>query len=197
MCKSHRADSFLEPLLSKLILDDPNIDSMRSSRTSMSLTRGDLVVQGLNGSFTILDAMSIDPCNSSNEHFINSDVNNPLLADEKYKIAKHAKPISFVNENSHAQFNLCPFVFPLLGSLGKPAMAFLAEFVVVVKERTGRIFNRVCWQNRIVFSSFKGMVRLISDSLSSFGNFSESLVNNCFEVGEADFEDVEFQMCIS
>ncbi|KAL0224398.1 hypothetical protein P9112_003788 [Eukaryota sp. TZLM1-RC] len=127
MCKSYRVDSFLEPLLSKLILDDPNIDSTRYNRASMGLTRGDLVVPGLNGSFTILDAMSIDPCNSSYEHFINSDVNNPLLAGEKYKIAKYAKPISSVNENSHAQYNLCPFVFSLLGSLGK----------------NGRIFNRV------------------------------------------------------
>ncbi|KAL0226188.1 hypothetical protein P9112_013512 [Eukaryota sp. TZLM1-RC] len=192
MCKSYRVDSFLEPLLSKLILDDPNIDSTRYNRASMGLTRGDLVVPGLNGSLTILDAMSIDPCNSSNEHFINSDVNNPLLAGEKYKIAKYAKPISSVNENSHAQYNLCPFVFSLLGSLGKAAMAFLEDFVVVVKERTGRIFNRVYWQNRIVFSIFKGMVTLISDSLSSFGKFSESLAINCFDVGEAGFEDVEF-----
>ncbi|KAL0226375.1 hypothetical protein P9112_013699 [Eukaryota sp. TZLM1-RC] len=74
--------------------------------------------------------MSIDPCNSSNEHLINSDVNNPLLAGEKYKIAKYAKPISSVNENSHAQYNLCPFVFSLLGSLGKAAMAFIEDFVV-------------------------------------------------------------------
>ncbi|KAL0208082.1 hypothetical protein P9112_010669 [Eukaryota sp. TZLM1-RC] len=191
MCKSYRVDSFLEPLLSKLILDDPNIDSTRYNRASMGLTRGDLVVPGLNGSFTILDAMSIDPCNSSNEHLINSDVNNPLLAGEKYKIAKYAKPISSVNENSHAQYNLCPFVFSLLGSLGKAAMAFLEDFVVVVKERTGRIFNRVYWQNRIVFSIFNGMVKLISDSLSSLGKFSESLAINCFDVGEAAFEDVE------
>ncbi|KAL0218694.1 hypothetical protein P9112_004347 [Eukaryota sp. TZLM1-RC] len=156
MCKSYRIDSFLEPLLSKLILDDPNIDSTRYNRASMGLKRGDLVVPG-----------------------------------EKYKIAKYAKPFSSVNENSHAQYNLCPFVF-LLGSLGKAAMAFLEDFVVVVKERPGRIFNRVYWQNRIVFSIFKGMVKLISDSLSSFGKFSESLAINCFDVGETGFEDVEF-----
>ncbi|KAL0219818.1 hypothetical protein P9112_005471 [Eukaryota sp. TZLM1-RC] len=132
MCKSYRVDSVLEPLLSKIILDDPNIDSTRYNRASM----------GLNGGFNILDAMSIDPCNSSDEHFITSDVNNPLLAGEKYKIAKYAKPISSVNENSHAQYNLCPFVFSWLGTLGK---TFLDNFVVVVKERTGRIFNRVYW----------------------------------------------------
>ncbi|KAL0216678.1 hypothetical protein P9112_008862 [Eukaryota sp. TZLM1-RC] len=87
--------------------------------------------------------MSIDPCTSSNEHFIKSDVHNTFFAGEKYKIAKYAKPISSVNENSHAQYNLCPFVFSLLGSLGKAVMAFLEDFVVVVKERTGRISNRI------------------------------------------------------
>ncbi|KAL0207725.1 hypothetical protein P9112_012353 [Eukaryota sp. TZLM1-RC] len=158
----------------------------------MGLTRGDLVVPGLNGSFTILDAMSIDPCNSSNEHLINSDVNDPLLAGEKYTIAKYAKPISSVNENSHARYNLCPFVFSLLGSLGKAVMAFIEDFDLVVKERIGRIFNRVYWQNRIVFSIFKGIVKLLSDSLFFFGKFSESLPINCFDVGEAGFEDVEF-----
>ncbi|KAL0209188.1 hypothetical protein P9112_011775 [Eukaryota sp. TZLM1-RC] len=50
--------------------------------------------------------MSIDPFNSSDEHFINSDVNNPFLAGEKYKVAQYAKTISSVNENSHAQYNL-------------------------------------------------------------------------------------------
>ncbi|KAL0205084.1 hypothetical protein P9112_000391 [Eukaryota sp. TZLM1-RC] len=140
----------------------------------MGLTRGDLVVPGLNGSFTILDAMFIDPCNSSNEHLINSDVNNSFLTGEKYKIAKYAKPISSISKHSHAQYNLCPFVFSLLGSLGEAAMAFLEDFVVVVKERTKRIFNRVYWQNRIVFIIFKGIAKLISDSLSSFGKFSES-----------------------
>ncbi|KAL0219449.1 hypothetical protein P9112_005102 [Eukaryota sp. TZLM1-RC] len=63
-------------------------------------------------------------------------------------------------------------------------MAFLEYFDVVVKKRTGRIFNRVYWQNRIVFSIFKGMVKLIPDSLSSFGKFSESLVIICFNVVE-------------
>ncbi|KAL0215017.1 hypothetical protein P9112_007201 [Eukaryota sp. TZLM1-RC] len=136
--------------------------------------------------------MSIDPGNSCNEHLINSDVNNPLLANEIYKIATYAKPISSLHENSHAQYNLCPFVFSMLGSLGKAAMAFLEDFNVVVEKRTGRIFNRVYWQNRIVFSIFKGMVKLISDSLSSFGKFSEFLAFNCCEVGKADFENVEF-----
>ncbi|KAL0214539.1 hypothetical protein P9112_006723 [Eukaryota sp. TZLM1-RC] len=126
MCKSYRVASFSEPLPSKIILDDPNIDDACYNRASMDLTRGNLVVPVLNVSFTILDAMSIDPCNSFHcEHFINSDVKNSLLAGEQHKIAKYAKSISSVNGNSHVQYNLCPFVFSLLGSLGKAAMASL------------------------------------------------------------------------
>ncbi|KAL0208156.1 hypothetical protein P9112_010743 [Eukaryota sp. TZLM1-RC] len=167
MCKSYRVDSFLEPLLSKLILDDPNNDSTRYNRASMGLKRGDLVVPGLS-----------------------ANVNNPLLAGEKYKIAKYAKLISSVNENTHAQYNSCPFAF-FLESLDKAAMGFLDDFVVVVKEGTGRILNRAYRPNRIVFSIFEGMVKLVFDSLSSFGKFSESLAINCFDVEEAGFEGFE------
>ncbi|KAL0218861.1 hypothetical protein P9112_004514 [Eukaryota sp. TZLM1-RC] len=86
MCKSYRVDSFLERLLSKLILDDHTIDSSRYNRATLGLTKGDLVVPGLNRSFTISDAMSIDLCNSSNKHLINSDVNNPLLLANNTKL---------------------------------------------------------------------------------------------------------------
>ncbi|KAL0205996.1 hypothetical protein P9112_001303 [Eukaryota sp. TZLM1-RC] len=101
------------------------------------------------------------------------------------------KPISSINENSHAQYNLYPFVFSLLVSSGNSAMIFLEDFVVVVEERTGRIFNRVDWQNRIVFSIFKGMLKLTSDPESSFGKFPESFAVENFDAGEAGFEDVD------
>ncbi|KAL0208816.1 hypothetical protein P9112_011403 [Eukaryota sp. TZLM1-RC] len=95
MCKSYRVDSFSEPLLSTLILEDANIDSTPCNRASMGLTRVDLIVPSLNGSFTTSAAMSVNPCYSFNEHFINSDVNDPLLAGEKYKIAKYANSDAF------------------------------------------------------------------------------------------------------
>ncbi|KAL0208020.1 hypothetical protein P9112_010607 [Eukaryota sp. TZLM1-RC] len=155
----------------------------------MGLTRGDFVVVGLNCGFTVLNALSIDPSNSSNEHFISSNVHKSVFAGKIYKTAKYAKSISSVNENSPAQYNF-PFVFSLLASIGQAAMAFFENFNVVVEGRTGRIFNRVYWQNRTVFSTFEGMEILTSHSLSSFGKFSESLVINCFDVGNASFEDV-------
>ncbi|KAL0213828.1 hypothetical protein P9112_006012 [Eukaryota sp. TZLM1-RC] len=140
----------------------------------MGLTKGDLVDLGLSANFTISDTMFIDPCNSTDKHFINSDVNNRLLTGEKSKATENAKLISSVIENSHAQYNLCPFGLSLRGSLGITPLAFLEDFRVVAKEKTNRIFNRVYWQNRIVFSIYNGVVKLISASLSSFGKFSES-----------------------
>ncbi|KAL0218338.1 hypothetical protein P9112_003991 [Eukaryota sp. TZLM1-RC] len=123
-------------------------------------------------------------------------VNNPLFAGEKYKLAKYAKPWIFVNDNSHAQYNLCSFAVSLLGSLGKAALAFLKDFNIVAQERTGKIFNRVHWQNRIVVAIYKRMVKSISDSLSSLRKCSEFLVIICFDLEEAGFEDTGFKLCI-
>ncbi|KAL0208577.1 hypothetical protein P9112_011164 [Eukaryota sp. TZLM1-RC] len=118
----------------------------------MGLTRGDLAVPSVNGSLKgrILDAMSIDPCNSFDHHFLNSAVNQTLLAGENTK----EKIIFCDYENSLVQFNLCFFVVSLLGFLGNVALAFFEDFSVV-KEKTERIFNRVHWQKRLVFSNFK------------------------------------------
>ncbi|KAL0205547.1 hypothetical protein P9112_000854 [Eukaryota sp. TZLM1-RC] len=91
MCKSYRIDSFLEPLLSKLILDDPNIDSTRYNKVSMGLTRGDFVVPGSNGSVTIVDTMSIYPCNSSN------DISLVLMSIFHFLLAKNTKLLNMRN----------------------------------------------------------------------------------------------------
>ncbi|KAL0226372.1 hypothetical protein P9112_013696 [Eukaryota sp. TZLM1-RC] len=265
--------------------------------------------------------MSIDPCNSSNEHFINSDVNNPLLAGEKYKIAKYAKPISSVNENSHARYNLCPFVFffawisryisyrstlhdavrdqihakcnsyhiesfvePLLrsldinesvrdseygkrradvvvpsfddvmnvvdvvtvdvckknalknaqsevsplddselykrkkyanplkelkhvrhvdyqifpfaislyGRLGKTALNFIDDFENLVKKRMNKRFDRRLWLNRIVFTIFKSIPKMISKALMSVSAHYENIAAVRFDGVEACFEDIDF-----
>ncbi|KAL0215049.1 hypothetical protein P9112_007233 [Eukaryota sp. TZLM1-RC] len=131
--------------------------------------------------------MSIDPCNSSNEHLINSDVNNPLLAGEKYKIADYARNLFLLLMKIPCQYNFCSFFCLALIST-KPTFAFLDYFNVVVQEMTGRFFDRVYWQSKIVFSIYEGILKFNSNTLSSFGKFSESLVINCFDLGEAGFE---------
>ncbi|KAL0205051.1 hypothetical protein P9112_000358 [Eukaryota sp. TZLM1-RC] len=69
MCKSHRIESFLEPLLSNLF--DAENDFHKNNR-------GDVILPGLDGSFILLDVMSVDPCNASNERLVNSEIHNPL-----------------------------------------------------------------------------------------------------------------------
>ncbi|KAL0211445.1 hypothetical protein P9112_009743 [Eukaryota sp. TZLM1-RC] len=76
MCKSHRIESFLEPLLSNLF------DTGDFHKNN----RGDVILPGSDGSFILLDVMSVDPCNVSNERLVNSDIHNPLSNAENFKI---------------------------------------------------------------------------------------------------------------
>ncbi|KAL0223468.1 hypothetical protein P9112_002858 [Eukaryota sp. TZLM1-RC] len=80
MCKSHRIEAFLEPLLSNLF--DTEEDDFHKNN------RGDVMLLGLDGTFIILDVMSVDPCNSSNVRLVNSEIHNPLSIAENFKIKK-------------------------------------------------------------------------------------------------------------
>ncbi|KAL0206568.1 hypothetical protein P9112_001875 [Eukaryota sp. TZLM1-RC] len=162
----------------------------------MGRSRGDLVVLSLHERSSSILILSIDPCNSSHEHFINSVVARSFVAGGEYKIAQNAKPIVSIEENSHAQYNLSPCLFHMVNFSGTSAVAFLEDYSLIVKETTKRAFSRVFWQKRIVFSIFKAMVKLISDSLSSFGKFSESLVTHHFDFEDAGFEDVKFNLFV-
>ncbi|KAL0214316.1 hypothetical protein P9112_006500 [Eukaryota sp. TZLM1-RC] len=79
MCKSHRIESFLEPLLSNLF--DTENDYHKNNR-------GDVSLPALDGTFILLDAMSVDLCNASNERLANSEIHNPLSNAENFKIKK-------------------------------------------------------------------------------------------------------------
>ncbi|KAL0219399.1 hypothetical protein P9112_005052 [Eukaryota sp. TZLM1-RC] len=144
MCKSHRIESFLEPLLSNLF--DAENDFHKNNR-------GDVILPGLDGSFILLDVMSVDPCNASNERLVNSEIHNPLSNAENFKFKKYNEPLSKLTSLQHAKYNLYPFVFSLFGSLAPTALRFLDDFEMIVKRRTGRNFNRLFWQN--AFNSVK------------------------------------------
>ncbi|KAL0226275.1 hypothetical protein P9112_013599 [Eukaryota sp. TZLM1-RC] len=133
MCKSHRIRSFLEPLLSNLF--DAENDFHKNNR-------GDVILPGLDGSFILLDVMSVDPCNASNERLVNSEIHNPLSNAENFKFKKYNEPLSKLVSLQHAKYNLYPFVFSLFGSLAPTALRFLDDFEMIVKRRTGRNFNR-------------------------------------------------------
>ncbi|KAL0211110.1 hypothetical protein P9112_009408 [Eukaryota sp. TZLM1-RC] len=182
MCKSRRIESFLEPLLSNLF--DAENDFHKNNR-------GDVILPGLDGSFILLDVMSVDPCNASNERLVNSEIHNPLSNAENFKFKKYNEPLSKLASLQHAKYNLYPFVFSLFGSLAPTALRFLDDFEMIVKRRTGRNFNRLFWQNRIVFSIFKGMLKMVSDALLSLGSHYERVASSVFVLGEMDFLDVD------
>ncbi|KAL0207052.1 hypothetical protein P9112_012763 [Eukaryota sp. TZLM1-RC] len=145
MCKYHRIESFLEPLLSNLFDAEDDLHKNK---------RGDVILPGLDGSFILLDLMSVDPCNGSNERLVNSEIHNPLSNAENFKFKKYNEPLSKLARLQHATYNLHPFVFSLFGSLAPTAIRFLDDFEMIVKRKTNRSFNRLFWQNRIVFFYF-------------------------------------------
>ncbi|KAL0206897.1 hypothetical protein P9112_012608 [Eukaryota sp. TZLM1-RC] len=181
MCKSHRIECFLEPLLSNLF--DTEDDFHKNNR-------GDVISPGLDGSFTLLDIMSVDLCNASNERLVNSEIHKPLLNAENFKFKKYNGPLSKLASSQHAKYNLYPFVFSLFGSLAPTALRFLDDFEMIVKRRTNKNFNRLFWQNRIVFSIFKGMLRMVSDALLSLGSHHERVTSSVCLLGEMDYLDV-------
>ncbi|KAL0226862.1 hypothetical protein P9112_014186 [Eukaryota sp. TZLM1-RC] len=84
MCKSRRIESFFEPLLSNLFVTED--DFLKN--------RGDVILPGLDGIFILLDVMSVDPCNASNEKLANFEIHNPLSNAENCKIKKYNQPLS-------------------------------------------------------------------------------------------------------
>ncbi|KAL0223590.1 hypothetical protein P9112_002980 [Eukaryota sp. TZLM1-RC] len=72
-------ESFFEPLLSNLF--DTEDDVYKNNR-------GDVILPGLDGSFILLDVMSVDPCYASNERLVNSEIHNPLSNAENFKFKK-------------------------------------------------------------------------------------------------------------
>ncbi|KAL0223611.1 hypothetical protein P9112_003001 [Eukaryota sp. TZLM1-RC] len=182
MFKSHRIESLLEPLLSNLF--DTEDDFHKNNR-------GDVILPGLDGSFILLDVMSVDPCNASNERLVNSEIHNPLSNAENFKFKKYNEPLSKLANLQHAKYNLYPFVFSLFGSLAPTALRFLEDFEMIVKRKTNRNFNRLFWQNGIVFSIFKGMLKMVSDALLSLGSHYERVTSSVFVLGEMDYLDVD------
>ncbi|KAL0222712.1 hypothetical protein P9112_002102 [Eukaryota sp. TZLM1-RC] len=180
MCKFHRIESFLEPLLSNLFDTEDDFHKNIGS---------DVILAGLDGTFILLNVMSADRCNVSNERLANSEIHNPLSKAEIFKIKKYKEFLSKLSGQQHAKENLYPFVFSLFGSLIPPALRFLSDFEMIVKRKTNRNFNRLFWQNRIVFFIFKGMFKMFSDVLLSFGSHYERVTSSCFVLGEVNFLD--------
>ncbi|KAL0206745.1 hypothetical protein P9112_012456 [Eukaryota sp. TZLM1-RC] len=161
MSKSHKIISYLEPLLSRLVDED--------TLNSFGRNRGDLMLEGLEGTTIITDVRSTDVCNDFFIPMAQSKYRDPLTVSEKAKIDKYKAKLLSLNAESHTHYVLCPFGVSLHGTLGPLALSFLDDFVDIVKQRTGRVFDKSFWQNRTVFSIFKGVDPLLSSALLSLG----------------------------
>ncbi|KAL0226696.1 hypothetical protein P9112_014020 [Eukaryota sp. TZLM1-RC] len=107
------------------------------------------MLAGLEETTSITDVGSSDVCNNSFIVLAQSKHKNPLSVAENIKIGKYKAKLVSLNADSHTHYVLCPFAFSLHGTLGPLALSFLDDFVEVVKQRRGRIFDKMFWQNRI------------------------------------------------
>ncbi|KAL0219626.1 hypothetical protein P9112_005279 [Eukaryota sp. TZLM1-RC] len=109
MCKSHRIVSYSEPLLSRLVDED--------TLNCFGCNRGDLMLEGLDGTSIITDVRPTDVCNNSFIPLAQSKYKNPLAVAENSKIDKYKAKLVSLNAESHTYNVLCPFAFSLHGTL--------------------------------------------------------------------------------
>ncbi|KAL0219233.1 hypothetical protein P9112_004886 [Eukaryota sp. TZLM1-RC] len=129
MSISHRIVSYLEPLLSRLVDED--------SLYSFDRNRGDLMLEGLEGTTIITDVRSTDVCNDSFISMAQSKCKDPLTVSEKAKIDKYKANLLSLNAESHTHYVLCLFAVSLYETLGPLHLSFLDHCVEIVKQRTG------------------------------------------------------------
>ncbi|KAL0208765.1 hypothetical protein P9112_011352 [Eukaryota sp. TZLM1-RC] len=94
MCKTHRIESFLDPLLSNVF----------NAENDVSKNDGDYVIlHGIDGTFILVDVMSVDPCHVSNERLTNSKI--PLSNAENFKIKNYSEALSKLFTQQHSLLN--------------------------------------------------------------------------------------------
>ncbi|KAL0223663.1 hypothetical protein P9112_003053 [Eukaryota sp. TZLM1-RC] len=104
MSRSHRIVSYLEPLLSRLVDED--------ILNSFCRTRGDLMLEGLEGTTIINDVTSTYVCKNTFIPLAQSKHKNPLFVAENSKIAKYKANLRSLNAESHTHISFVHLLFP-------------------------------------------------------------------------------------
>ncbi|KAL0219185.1 hypothetical protein P9112_004838 [Eukaryota sp. TZLM1-RC] len=103
MCKSHRIEAFVEPLVRKLSPENEDENTFGKRRV-------DLITPGSDGVIKVVDVVTVDVCKDSAIGYANKD-ETALCFAEKCKIKKHNEPLSqlgrveHVKEQIHFSFN--------------------------------------------------------------------------------------------
>ncbi|KAL0214960.1 hypothetical protein P9112_007144 [Eukaryota sp. TZLM1-RC] len=147
MCNSYHIESFVEPLLRSLDINESVRDSEYGKR------RADVVVPS-----GCMQEKCLEKC---------SIRSIPLDDSELYKRKKYANPLKELKHVRHVDYQICPFAISLYGRLGKTALNFIDDFENLVKKRMNKRFDRRLWLNRIVFTIFKSIPKMISKALMS------------------------------
>ncbi|KAL0217084.1 hypothetical protein RCL1_007567 [Eukaryota sp. TZLM3-RCL] len=103
MCKSHKVESFVEPLLRKLAENEDDDSSGRR--------RADVIIPLSNGRLHVVDVVTVDVCKSTADKFCFSET-SPLDNADQRKLLKYEKHLSKINSVNHVKYescnNLCP-----------------------------------------------------------------------------------------
>ncbi|KAL0228935.1 hypothetical protein GEMRC1_013555 [Eukaryota sp. GEM-RC1] len=136
MCKSYKIESFIEPLLRSL-----DINQHSKKENSYGQRRADLIIPSSSESLTVIDVVSVDVCKKSCNKFVTKEI-SPLDIAENIKQRKYADPLKNLKHIVHVDYSLVPFAISISGRLGKLALKFLDEFAKVVARRTNKTFDR-------------------------------------------------------
>ncbi|KAL0227369.1 hypothetical protein P9112_014693 [Eukaryota sp. TZLM1-RC] len=185
MCNSYHIESFVEPLLRSLDINESVRDSEYGKR------RADVVVPSFDDVMNVVDVVTVDVCKKNALKNAQSEV-SPLDDSELYKRKKYANPLKELKHVRHVDYQICPFAISLYGRLGNTAMNFIDDFENLVKRRVNKRFDRRLWLNRIVFTIFKSIPKLISKALMSVSAHYEEIAVVRFDGVEACFEDIDF-----
>ncbi|KAL0208366.1 hypothetical protein P9112_010953 [Eukaryota sp. TZLM1-RC] len=138
MCYSYHIESFVEPLLRSLDINESIKESEYGKR------RADVVL------------CPLDVCKKNALKNAQSEVSS-LDDSELYKRKKYANPLKELKHVRHVDYQICPFAISLYGCLGKTALNVIDDFENLVKRRMSKRFDRRLWLNRIVFTIFKSI----------------------------------------
>ncbi|KAL0220574.1 hypothetical protein RCL1_000428 [Eukaryota sp. TZLM3-RCL] len=183
MCKSHKVESFVEPLLRKLAENEDD--------DSSGQRRADVIIPSSNGTLHVVDVVTVDVCKSTADKFCFSET-SPLDNAEQGERLKYEKPLSKVKSVHHVKYELCPFAVSLFGNLGKSALNFLQDFKVLVSGRHNKLFDSSFWTNRLVFTIFKMVPLVISRSLEAVSAVLESKAGVRLDESDVCFDDIDF-----
>ncbi|KAL0204746.1 hypothetical protein P9112_000053 [Eukaryota sp. TZLM1-RC] len=189
MCNSYHIESFVEPLLRSLVINESVRDSEYGKR------RADVVVPSFDDVMNVVDVVTVDVCKKNALKNAQSEV-SPLDDSELYKRKKYANPLKELKHVRHVDYQICPFAISLYSRLGKTAMNFIDDFENLVKRRMNKRFDHHLWLNPYCFFTiFKSIPKMISKALMSVSAHYEEIAVVRFDGVEACFEDIDFLDC--